>query len=168
VCEALVVSLTMRPEPFDSPAAQALIARVQAEYVERYGGPDSTPVDPAEFAPPKGLFLVGYLDSAPVACGGWRAHGDDAEIKRMFVVPEARRRGLSRTVLAALEASAAAAGLTRMILETGYKQPEAIALYESSGYAPIPAFGFYASEPGAHHFGKALIPADSKSAAAAS
>jgi hypothetical protein len=60
---------------YDSADAIALIKEVQGEYMLRYGGPDKTPVDPAEFAPPKGLFLVGYLDEKGVACGGWRSHG---------------------------------------------------------------------------------------------
>ena len=136
--------------------ASRLVAEVQQEYVVRYGGPDGTPVDPAEFTPPSGLFLVGYLDGVPVACGGWRSHGDDAEIKRMYVVPAARHRGLARQLLAELERAAAAAGHHRTILESGSAQPEAIALYRSSGYTPIAPFGHYADARGAIHLGKTL------------
>jgi GNAT superfamily N-acetyltransferase len=143
---------------YGDPDASKLIADVQQEYVVRYGGPDGTPVDPAEFTPPSGLFLVGYLDGVPVASGGWRSHGDDAEIKRMYVVPAARHRGLARQLLAELERTAAAAGHRRVILESGSQQPEAIALYLSSGYAPIPGFGHYATAPGAVHLGKQLTP----------
>ena len=141
---------------YGDPDASKLIADVQQEYVVRYGGPDGTPVDPAEFAPPSGLFLVGYLDGVPVASGGWRSHGDDAEIKRMYVVPAARHRGLARQLLAELERTAAAAGHRRVILESGSQQPEAIALYLSSGYSPIAGFGHYANAPGAIHLGKQL------------
>jgi GNAT superfamily N-acetyltransferase len=151
------VSLDVRPEPFDGPAARALIAAVQQEYVHRYGGPDETPLDPTEFNPPDGAFFIGYLDGEPVACGGWRRHGGDAEIKRMYVVPERRRQGLSRTMLAALERTAADAGVSRMILETGTAQPEAIALYESAGYTLIPGFGIYAGEPECRSFSKAVF-----------
>jgi GNAT superfamily N-acetyltransferase len=145
---------------YDHPDAVALIARVQQEYVVRYGEEDQTPVDPAEFAPPAGLFLVAYLDGAPAACGGWRVHGADAseaELKRMYVSPAARGRGLARAVLAELERTALAAGLTRMVLETGSRQPEAIALYLSAGYAEVPSFGYYAGAPDAVHLGKTIV-----------
>ena len=152
--------MEIRVEPYDSPAAQALIAEVQQEYVRRYGGGDTTPVDPAEFVAPNGAFLVGYVDGVPLACGGWRVNGGDAEIKRMYVAPAGRGRGLARRILAGLEASAAAAGIRRTILETGSKQPEAIALYTSSGYSRIPGFGIYAGEPDCRCFAKQLdVPA---------
>ncbi len=143
---------------YGDPDASKLISEVQQEYVVRYGGPDDTPVDPAEFTPPSGLFLVGYADGVPVASGGWRSHGDDAEIKRMYVAPAARHRGLARQLLAELERSAAAAGHHRVILESGSQQPEAIALYRSSGYTPIAPFGHYAGARGAIHLGKQLTP----------
>jgi ribosomal protein S18 acetylase RimI-like enzyme len=141
---------------YGDPDASKLISEVQQEYVVRYGGPDGTPVNPAEFTPPSGLFLVGYVDGVPVASGGWRSHGDDAEIKRMYVAPAARHRGLARELLAELERTAAAAGHHRVILESGSQQPEAIALYRSSGYTPIAPFGHYADARGAIHLGKPL------------
>ena len=149
--------MEIRAVPYDHPDAELLIAEVQAEYVIRYGGHDSTRVHPDEFAPPRGLFLVGYVDGAPVASGGWRAHGDgSAEIKRMYVVPSARGKGFARQMLAELELTAKRAGQHRIILETGSKQPEAAALYRSSGYTEVPAFGFYAEYPSALHLGKSL------------
>jgi GNAT superfamily N-acetyltransferase len=157
---ATLGDVDIRVEPYTSPAAQALIAEVQQEYVRRYGGGDTTPVDPAEFSAPGGAFLVAYVDGVPLACGGWRVNGGDAEIKRMYVVPAGRGRGLARRILAGLEASARAAGITRMILETGTKQPEAITLYTSSGYTRIPGFGIYAAEPDCRCFAKELdVPA---------
>jgi GNAT superfamily N-acetyltransferase len=142
---------------YDHPDAVALIAGVQQEYVVRYGGPDATPVEPAEFAPPLGLFLVGYLDGAPVACGGWRALGDGSvELKRMYVAPAVRGRGFARALLAELELTAKRAGHHRLILETGQVQPEAIALYRSSGYTDVPRFGYYADAPLSVHLGKTL------------
>lgn len=128
-----------------------LIAAVQREYVRRYGSADVTPVDPVEFEPPRGLFLVGYWDGSPAACGGWRSReGDepylsdgDAEIKRMYVTPRARGRGLARALLAELERTAEGAGRRRMVLETGLVQPEAVGLYTSSGYTKITKFGPY-------------------------
>jgi ribosomal protein S18 acetylase RimI-like enzyme len=154
----------LRDVPFDHPDAQRLIAEVQQEYVVRYGGPDSTPTDSADFVPPRGTFVVGYLDGYAVACGGWRAHdGDepdfrdgDAELKRMYVVPAARGLGLARLLLAELERRAAAAGRRRLVLETGTKQPEAIALYISAGYAEIRKFGVFRCEPDSRCFAKEL------------
>lgn len=149
---------------YQHPDAGLLIDQVQSEYVRRYGGKDSTPVDPAEFEPPRGLFLVGYVDDVPVACGGWRAHdGDepqfrdgDAEIKRMYVAPLARGLGLARALLAELERTAAQAGRRRAVLETGLAQPEAIALYSSSGYTRIAPFGHYRNSPNCRCFAKVI------------
>ncbi|MGA2826242.1 MAG: GNAT family N-acetyltransferase [Streptosporangiaceae bacterium] len=144
---------------YDHPDAARLIGEVQQEYVIRYGGVDDSPVDPAEFTPPSGLFLVGYDGDAAVVCGGWRACGPgdtDAEIRRMYVVPAARGRGLARRMLAELERTARDAGHQRMILETGRPQPEAVALYRSSRYTEIPAYGYYAGSPHSMHFGKVL------------
>jgi GNAT superfamily N-acetyltransferase len=145
--------------PYDDADVRRMVDEVQAEYVVRYGGPDAAAVDPAEFAPPGGLFFVGLLDGVAVAMGGWRRlDATSAEIKRMYVSASARRRGLSRLVLAELERSAAAAGITELVLNTGPEQPEAIALYESSGYLPVAGFGHYACHEDAVFFGKRLEP----------
>lgn len=147
----------LREEPYDGPVATGLIAAVQQEYVSRYGGPDESPVNPTEFVPPDGRFIVGYLDGTPVATGGLRRLStDDIEIKRMYVVPEARGRGLSRIVLARLEELAKEMGAARVILETGSKQPEAISLYETSGYERIEGFGHYKCEPLSSSYAKSL------------
>ncbi len=153
---------------YGHPDAMLLIGEVQAEYVIRYGGPDATPLDPLMFEPPLGSFYVGYLEldgaRRPAVTGAWRRHDEveafgtrsTAEVKRMYVVPAARARGLARVMLAHLEAAAAAAGAEAMILETGSAQPEAIALYESSGYTPIPSFGLYKDSPLNRCFAKPL------------
>ena len=138
------MSPELRVMAYDDPVVRELDEQVQAEYVVRYGTRDATAVDPAEFAPPlRGAFLVGWADGVAVAMGGIRAHGADAEIKRMYVPPKHRGNGYARAMLTALEDSARAAGYPRIILETGSEQPEAIALYESCGYASIPGFGYY-------------------------
>ncbi|MEI5099449.1 GNAT family N-acetyltransferase [Streptomyces sp. PmtG] len=145
--------MDIRRVAFDHPDAVKLNDRVQAEYAERYGDEgDVTPLDPSMFRPPHGLYLLAYdaMDT-PVATGGWRVmdqNGEgysdgDAEIKRMYVTPEARGLGLARRILAALEEDAREAGRARMVLETGTKQPEAIGLYTSSGYALCDRFGHY-------------------------
>jgi GNAT superfamily N-acetyltransferase len=142
---------------YTDPDVQRLVAAVQLEYVQRYGGPDEAVVDPLEFAPPRGLFLVGLLDGEPVATGGWRiVDPGTAEIKRMFVVAAARRRGLSRLMLAELERLAHLDGITELVLNTGTEQPEAVALYESSGYRPVPGYGHYAGMPQALFYGRRL------------
>ncbi|MBK1786849.1 GNAT family N-acetyltransferase [Prauserella cavernicola] len=156
--------MDIRVVPFDHPDAVKLIDLVQQEYVTRYGDPDVTPVAPREFAPPRGLFLVGYLAGVAVACGGWRAHDGpeptfrpgDAELKRMFVLDTERGKGFARALLAELERTALAAGRRRAVLETGTEQPEAIALYRSSGYGDIPGFGVYRDEPESVYLAKEL------------
>jgi GNAT superfamily N-acetyltransferase len=156
--------LEIKVVPYDDPHSAMLIAEVQQEYVRRYGEEDVTPVEPSEFAPPRGLFLVGYLDDVPVACGGWRAHAalsdelspGDVEMKRLYVSEAARGKGFARVLLDELERTATAAGGRRMVLETGTEQPEAIALYRSVGYAGIPNFGVYRHDPASVCFAKDL------------
>ena len=149
---------------FGHPDALLLIEAVQEEYVVRYGGRDETPLDPAMFDPPLGSFWVGYRDGVPVVSGAWRRRDDvdafgtrvTAEVKRMYVAPAARGLGMARAMLAHLEESARAAGFEATVLETGLAQPEAIALYESSGYRPIPKFGFYSHAPQSRCYAKLL------------
>lgn len=137
------------------PDAARLVEEVQLEYVARYGSRDETPLRPGYFEPPGGAFFVGYLDGVPVATGAWRARDDvealgaraSAEVKRMYVAPAARGRGLARLMLAHLEDTAAESGAEVMVLETGTGQPEALALYDSSGYVAIPGFGHYRNSP---------------------
>ena len=153
------MTIEVTPVRPDEPDALTLIELVQGEYVLRYGGRDEAPIDVAEFLPPEGLFLVARLDGAAAGCGGWRDLGDGrAEIKRMFTAAEHRNRGVARAVLAELEHTAAAAGIKELVLETGTVQPEAIALYESSGYQPIDGFGYYAGRPLSRSFGKRVAP----------
>ncbi len=89
--------------------------------------------------------VLAYENGMPVACGAFRAfEPSTVEVKRMFVLPGHRGKGLSRAVLNELEKWAAEAGNTHTILETGLKQPAAISLYETSGYVRIPNYGKYA------------------------
>jgi GNAT superfamily N-acetyltransferase len=159
-----VLEATIRFETrrYDDPLVQRLIEILQADFVVRYGGPDAAVVDPDEFAPPRGLFLVAFADDEPVAMGGYRRLDvsvldvPSAEIKRMWVHPDHRRRGYARLVLTRLEEAALDDGLGALILNTGPEQPEAIELYQSSGYEAVPAFGHYASTPGALFYGRRL------------
>jgi GNAT superfamily N-acetyltransferase len=161
-----MLHMNIRRVTFDHPDAVKLNDEVQAEYHERYGdGGDATPLDPADFEPPNGVYFIAYdaLDR-PVATGGWRRQDQndegnedgDAELKRMYVIREMRGLGLARRMLAALEDDARAAGRTRMVLETGTEQPEAIALYISSGYEPCGKFGYYRFHEASRCYAKAL------------
>jgi GNAT superfamily N-acetyltransferase len=142
---------------FDSALAQQLIAEVQEEYVARYGGPDETVIDPGQFVSPYGAFFVATLGGELIGCGGLRRHDDGVvEVKRMFVRSAHRRRGHARALLRALENRARASGYRRVILETGLAQPEAIALYESEGYALIDGFGHYKDAHLSRSFAKEL------------
>ncbi|WP_306323945.1 MULTISPECIES: GNAT family N-acetyltransferase [unclassified Streptomyces] len=156
--------MDFHPRSYGHPDAVALSDQVQAEYRKRFGYDDFTDLHPTHFDPPHGLFLVAYDTGEPVASGGWRAQerdgagyaDGDAELKRMFVVERARGRGLARRILAALEDSARDAGRTRMVLETGVHLPEAIRLYESSGYRPTPPFGPFRAYDDSRFYAKPL------------
>ncbi|MFD0022214.1 GNAT family N-acetyltransferase [Streptomyces sp. NPDC058382] len=158
--------MNIHTRAFDHPDAVKLNDRVQLEYAERYGDEgDVTPLDATMFDPPRGLYLIAYdARESPVATGGWRSQerndegysDGDAELKRMYVIPEGRGQGLARRILAALEDDARAAGRTRMVLETGDQQPEAIALYLSSGYTPCEKFGHYRTYDNSRCFAKPL------------
>lgn len=142
---------------YDDPDVVEAIAELQQEYVRRYGQPDDAAVDPREFAPPDGLFLVCPVDGSLAAMGGWRRHDEHSvEIKRMYVRSDWRRCGYAKALLAELERRAAAAGYGAVVLNTGLQQPEAIALYERAGYTPIPGFGHYADLPLAVFLGKTI------------
>ncbi len=149
--------MELRPTPYADPVVRELEAQVQQEYVRLYGGPDETETDPEQFAPPDGVFVVGWVDGVAVATGGLRrTDAESAEIKRMYVVEGHRGRGHARAVLAWLEAYAAAAGYRRVLLETGTMQPAAIALYGSSGYTRVQGFGHYQDSPLSRAFAKSL------------
>jgi len=90
--------------------------------------------------------IVAYYDGAPAGCGAIKHYEDETmEVKRMYVKPEFRKRGIARAVLAELEKWTAELGYSSCILETGKKQLEAIALYQSSDYKVIPNYGQYAN-----------------------
>jgi GNAT superfamily N-acetyltransferase len=147
----LPTDLRIEQLPITHPDAQLMVEAVQQEYVVRYGGRDRTLMVPSELIPPQGGFYVGYRDDRPVMTGAWRFRDDverlgssrPAEVKRMYVAPHARRRGLARLMLAHLEATARDAGAEVMILETGTAQPEAIELYLAAGYEAVVPFGHY-------------------------
>jgi GNAT superfamily N-acetyltransferase len=160
-------SIAIRSTRADAPEAVRLLADYGAELVAR--GRPFSPVDPPpgaagaswvevhEMEPPGGAFLLLEEHGAPVACGGLRtldAAAGLGEIKRMYVVPAARRRGHARRLLAALEDAAREIGLTRVRLDTNAQQPEALLLYEATGYAEIADYN--GSPTATHWFEKRL------------
>lgn len=129
--------------PSEEPVTR-LIADTEAGYSEVYGE-GSTALTPKltldELGPPTGTYLVGWRDGEAVAGGGLRLLEPGlGEIKRMYVVPTSRSRGVARRLLWALEEAARRRGLERVRLDTGPKQPHAQALYRSAGYREIPPY----------------------------
>jgi len=96
---------------------------------------------PEEFEAPHGGFFVVYLGQTPVACGGFKRLDDrTAEVKRMYVAPPERGKGIARRMLDRLEEEARRAGYRFIRLDTGDRQPEALSLYRSAGYGEIPDY----------------------------
>lgn len=139
--------MRVQPVPWDDPDAERLRAAQRLDIEARYG-PDSEP-GVAPSAADIAHFVVAYAaDGTAVGCGGLRRLDDQTgEVKRMYVMPEHRGTGAATAVLQALEAHARGLGWTRLRLETGPGQPEAMRFYTREGYAPIPCFGAYAGEP---------------------
>ena len=159
-------ALVIEPAALDDPDVAALIAALDADLDERYAADDDLEGEPdramlnllgPDVTPPAGALLLARLDGVAVGCGAVRPHDDEsAEIKRMYVVPEARGRGIAAALLHALERTAAELGYRRLVLETGMRQPEAMALYESRGWEPIENFGAYRTSSLSRSFGKSL------------
>ena len=143
--------IEIRREDLTSPKAQALIEALNADLRARYPEGDGMHyfrLDAHEVRPGRGAFIVAYDADVPLGCGAVRTTGAGvAEVKRMYVVPGARGRGIARRMLTVLEREARAIGVTMLMLETGTRQPEAIALYSKAGYARRGAFGDYPPSP---------------------
>ena len=151
--------MEIRRENYEAFASQALVAALNSELLDRYEGFHGSGGEQvaADFEPPGGAFVVGWDGEEPVACGGIIRYDETtAEIRRMYVAPSARGRGLSRAVLEALENEARQLGYEFVRLETGDRQPEAIKLYASSGFEPIPRYGPFADDPRSVCFEKRL------------
>ena len=142
--------LSIRAEPFDSPDAKQLIRELDgglaAVYTpEQRFGPR---FDGSQIAEGRATFLVARLGGEAAGCGAFMLlDRETAEIKRMYVKPEHRGRGIARAVLERLEAGAQGLGVRRFVLETGVHQGEAIGLYERAGYRRVDCWGDYAASP---------------------
>jgi GNAT superfamily N-acetyltransferase len=132
--------IEFRREPAGSPAAQELLAAMEQEMLALYDMPSMpTPASTEELDPPLGgAYVVGWENGRAVAGGALKRLGPRvAEVKRMYVIPEARSRGHARRLLEAIEATARELGYERVRLDTGPSQPHARALYESAGYRTV-------------------------------
>jgi GNAT superfamily N-acetyltransferase len=152
--------LEFRPGHVDTGDGGVLITAFAAEIAGMYdgldlGAPGMPKAGPQELGPPGGAFLIGYADGMPVCCGGVKRLPDGAcEIKRMYVVPEARRQGVARSLLHELEYTARGLGFTVARMDSGPLQQAAITLYEAEGYARIANFN---ANPIATWFGEKTI-----------
>jgi putative acetyltransferase len=138
--------VTISAEPLDTPESRELLAALD-DYLNSLYRPEENFLELAvdDVSDGRGTFLVARDQGFAVGCGAVRRISDTTgEIKRMFVAVPARGRGVGGHLLAALEAWAASAGLTRLVLEAGDRQGDAIRMYERSGFVPIPCFGEYA------------------------
>jgi putative acetyltransferase len=146
----ILETVDIRREHLGSAVASRLIAALNAELSARYPeeGANHFRLDAAEVDAGRGAFLVAYVDATPVGCGAIRRlDAATAELKRMYVEPARRGRGVGRAVLRALEAEARRLGVTRLVLETGARQTEALGLYEAHGFVRTSAFGEYVGLP---------------------
>ena len=135
------MDVDLRREPIDGPAGRELLGAFVDEIVRLYPGwsPRLGPTaDPHEVTPPDGCFLVAYGNGQPVGCVAVKKLGEDTgEIKRLYVAPHARRDGIARLLLGAIEDVARELGCQLARLDTGDKQPASLNLFRSSGYVDI-------------------------------
>ncbi|AXH36354.1 GNAT family N-acetyltransferase [Humibacter sp. BT305] len=153
---------TITPTPFDDPDADRLRRAQRVELDARYGSDDHEPGVPPSAADVPVFLVARDEDGTPLACGGLRPLPESVlgpgavEIKRMYTVPGARGSGVATAVLRALEDEARRLGASRLVLETGTAQPDAIRFYQREGYAPIPLFGSYVGSEISVCFGRDL------------
>ena len=144
-------------ESADQPEVHALLRLSDAYHAALYPAESNHLVDLAVLAAPKVRFLVARRGGKAIGCGALVMGADgEAEIKRMFVVPEARGLKLGSRILDALEAAAKAEGVRIVRLETGVRQPEALGLYRRHGYAERGPFGAYQPDPLSTFFEKRI------------
>ena len=149
----VLVDVALSEQPLDAPGAATLLDAFAAEIEHLYPGwkPGVGPSAAAEdFAAPAGTFLVAYAGERAVGCGGLKRLDERrAEIKRLYVAPEARGEGVATRTLRGLELAARARGYDTVRLDTGARQPAALALFRSAGYIAI---GDYNGNPFASHW----------------
>ena len=142
----------------DDQVAAQLIAELNADIMATHADGDHFwTLSEDDVAPGNGAFLVLYCDGEPIGCGAVRKLGaDEAELKRMYVRPEARGRKLGAVLVDALEAEARALGVQRLLLETALYLAPAVRVYERAGFTPIPQYGEYVGASDSYCMGKTL------------
>ena len=147
----------IRQVSWNHPDSIALRSEQRAEIERRYGTPDSEP-GPAPTADDITVFYIAYAESGEaIGCGGLRERdATEAEVKRMYVLPDHRGTGVSVAILSQLEQFGRERGYARLVLETGDQQPDAIRFYEREGFTRIPNFGYYVGSPYSLCFEKPL------------
>ena len=141
----------------DADDVRGLLRALDEDIARRYPGVTIHAVTSDEMQHPQFVLLVARVDGQSIGCGGVRQlEPTVGEVKRMFVREQSRGCGVARALLAALESEALGRGWTLLRVETGKGQPEAIALYRSSGYVEIPPFGEYVGNPASVCFEKPL------------
>jgi putative acetyltransferase len=157
------VLVAISAEPFDSDDARRLVGALDAELSllyepEQRFGPN---LKPEHLSPGQGTFLVARADGKAIGCGALRRlEVTTGEVKRMYVEPEVRGRGVAKQILDRIESAAAELGIHRLVLETGVHQKDAIALYARAGFRPIPCWGVYAGSPTSICLEKMIGPGD--------
>jgi putative acetyltransferase len=143
-----VAPVSVAAEPADQPEVHALLSQSDTYMAALYPAESNHMIDVATLGAPNARFVVARRDGAAVGCGALMLGADgEAEIKRMFVAPEARGLKVGRLILTALEEAGKADGVRVIRLETGLRQPEAIGLYRRHGYTERGPFGTYAPDP---------------------
>jgi GNAT superfamily N-acetyltransferase len=140
-------AIHVEPEPYESDGPRWLVAQAEAELIARYGGLDSGELGltAAMFDPPQGSFLVARVDGGqatpperPVGGVGLRGlAGRVGEVRRLWVDPSRRGRGIGRALMARLEGCALELGIENLVLATGDRQPEAVQLYQAMGWTRL-------------------------------
>jgi ribosomal protein S18 acetylase RimI-like enzyme len=153
------LAIAIAEERPDSPDAVALLAELDTHLGSLYAVESRHGFSVEKLLRDGVAFFVSRDDGRPAGCGGVLLVGRDyAEIKRMYVRPGFRGRGLGRRMLDHLVGYARDRGLTVIRLETGIHQQEAIALYERSGFRRIPPFGPYRDDPVSRCYEKRIAP----------
>jgi len=153
--ERVLLASAVRVESVDPAGAdaqsciQAYFCELAERFEEGFDPARSVSAAPEELVPPAGWLLVARLDGTAVGCGALKIHDGYAEIKRMWVAPAARGRGIAQRLLESLEAQAAAAGAGVVCLDTHRSLVEARALYLRNGYVEIAP---YNDNPYAYHW----------------
>lgn len=151
--------------PAEDPRLRALVDAQVGELATRYAdSPDHGFAQPPLH--PGTVWLLLLRGDLPIGCAALQplthtlptADADVGEVKRLYVVPAERGRGMSRRLMTAVEQSARTAGYLAVQLETGLRQPEAVALYRGAGYQQIPAYGHYRTSAQSICFRKTLTP----------